>query len=202
MSLKSQRGSPSPRVARRRARTRERILKEAGRLFSTHGIDAVTLADIAEAADVSRGNLYSHFDSKQELVHSIYAPVFGYASEQLDELTGAPPAQAIEGIVRIHFKMWRDFPGALSIAHQLHGTPIGDHAAEDNTYLHTTLDVFQRAAHENLLRVEPALAIKVFHAVAVPLLELCLEASDPEEFFVESMLKLLLRASDVASQQS
>jgi AcrR family transcriptional regulator len=191
MSTKRQEHSLSPRVARRRARARERILTAAARLFSTHGIDGVTLADVADEADVSRGNLYSHFGGKQELLHFICQPMFTYAAEQFQRLSSWPPAQAIEGIVRIHWTIWQEFPGALSVAHQLQDTSMGDSA--HTAHLQDAMRIFQQAAGENLLRVEPALAIKMFNAVAVPLLELCQEAPDPDELFVESMLRLLLR---------
>jgi TetR/AcrR family transcriptional regulator len=53
----------SPRVSRRRARTRSRILDVAERLFST-GYQNVTMEELAEAADVSVGSLYVHFGNK------------------------------------------------------------------------------------------------------------------------------------------
>ena len=218
-SDKLQQSHPSPRVARRRAKTRERILTMAGKLFATHGIDGVTLTDIADAADVSRGNLYSHFDSKQALLDAIIEPMGAYAMEQFHSLPELPPAQAIEGLLRAHATMWREIPGALSVAHQFHGVltaestpthtphmqrtpdalPVGHEvydALKESTHATSPQDftwIFQQAADEGLLRFEPALTIKIFNNIAVPLLELCQEAPDPDDVFVESMLRLLLR---------
>ena len=56
------------RVARRRAEARRRILEAAERLFLERGIDAVTVDDIAEAADIARRSFYHHFESKHEVL--------------------------------------------------------------------------------------------------------------------------------------
>jgi AcrR family transcriptional regulator len=47
---------------------RERILAEAGELFYRHGIRAVGVDAIAEAAGTNKMTLYRHFSSKDELV--------------------------------------------------------------------------------------------------------------------------------------
>jgi AcrR family transcriptional regulator len=47
---------------------RERILAVAGELFYRHGIRAVGVEAIAEAAGTNKMTLYRHFDSKDELV--------------------------------------------------------------------------------------------------------------------------------------
>jgi len=47
---------------------RERILAAAGELFYRHGIRAVGVEAIAEAAGTNKMTLYRHFDSKDELV--------------------------------------------------------------------------------------------------------------------------------------
>src|SRR5258707_15523612 len=47
---------------------RARILAAAGDLFYRHGIRAVGVEAIAEAAGTNKMTLYRHFDSKDELV--------------------------------------------------------------------------------------------------------------------------------------
>jgi len=47
---------------------RQRILTAAGELFYRHGIRAVGVESIAEAAGTNKMTLYRHFDSKDELV--------------------------------------------------------------------------------------------------------------------------------------
>lgn len=191
--MKNQESSSSPRVARRRARIRERILSTAASLFAAHGVDHVTLTDITDEADVSRGNLYSHFDSKEELVHAICQPAMEYSMEQIRRLDGLPPTEAIEGILRVHAEVGRKFPGALLVMYQLKDMTTEEMVSGHERHSHNDLTVFRQAADMNLLRMEPELAIKVVDTIGIPLLELAQEAPDPDAFFVESMLRLLLK---------
>jgi AcrR family transcriptional regulator len=52
---------------RKKAQTRQAILGAAKRLFDARGYDQVTVAEIAEAADVSVKTLFSYFRSKEDL---------------------------------------------------------------------------------------------------------------------------------------
>jgi AcrR family transcriptional regulator len=47
------------------------ILEAAVQLFSKNGFDGVSMRDIAEAAGVSKSNIYHHFKSKRVLYRSI-----------------------------------------------------------------------------------------------------------------------------------
>ena len=57
-----------PLRARKRALTREAILSAAERLFEDRGFDNVTVAEIADAANVSVKTLFVYFRSKEDLV--------------------------------------------------------------------------------------------------------------------------------------
>lgn len=50
-----------------------RILAAARELFSTHAFEAVTMRDIAKAADVTHGLVHHYFGSKEQLVSVIFA---------------------------------------------------------------------------------------------------------------------------------
>lgn len=51
-----------------KARTRERLLDEARRLFRENGYGATSLEQIAEAAGLTKGAIYGHFSSKEDLL--------------------------------------------------------------------------------------------------------------------------------------
>jgi AcrR family transcriptional regulator len=51
-------------------RTRQRLLAEAQRLFRERGYAATSLEQIAEAAEVTKGAIYGHFASKEDLLLS------------------------------------------------------------------------------------------------------------------------------------
>jgi AcrR family transcriptional regulator len=52
----------------RKADTRERLLAAAAQLFADHGIDAVSVDVVAEAAGRTSGAVYDHFGSKQGML--------------------------------------------------------------------------------------------------------------------------------------
>ncbi len=71
MSTSAQsRSHPAARTglrARKKAVTRQAISDEATRLFLERGFEAVTLAEVAEAAGVSVKTIFNYFGSKEEL---------------------------------------------------------------------------------------------------------------------------------------
>ena len=67
--------------------TRERLLGEARRLFRERGYAATSLEQIAEAASVTKGAIYGHFSSKEDLLISAIeaAPIPAWATELNDQ---------------------------------------------------------------------------------------------------------------------
>jgi AcrR family transcriptional regulator len=63
---------PVARVTRAESKelTRQRLLEQAQRLFRERGYAATSLEQIAEAAEVTKGAIYGHFASKEDLMVS------------------------------------------------------------------------------------------------------------------------------------
>lgn len=57
----------------RLATKRDEIIRVARRLFAQQGVKATTVRDIAQAAGVTEGALYRHFDSKEDLARYLFA---------------------------------------------------------------------------------------------------------------------------------
>src|SRR5215218_7645277 len=55
---------------RKKQRTREAIAAAAMELFAERGFDAVTVADVARAADVATATVFNYFPRKEDLVYS------------------------------------------------------------------------------------------------------------------------------------
>ena len=52
--------------------TKQRILREALRLFSQKGYDAVSVEQIADAVGIKAPSLYKHYKSKQDIFNAIF----------------------------------------------------------------------------------------------------------------------------------
>jgi AcrR family transcriptional regulator len=59
------------RTLRKRERTRGELLAAAERLVAVHGLDAISIDDITEEADVAKGTFYTHFEDKDHLASAI-----------------------------------------------------------------------------------------------------------------------------------
>jgi len=60
-----------PRTQRKRERTRGELVAAAEHLVAARGLDAVSIDDIVEAADVAKGTFYTHFADKNDLAIAI-----------------------------------------------------------------------------------------------------------------------------------
>jgi AcrR family transcriptional regulator len=55
----------------RRARTRAQLLEAAARVYAEKGVDAATLDEVAEEAGFTKGAVYDHFGSKENLLFAL-----------------------------------------------------------------------------------------------------------------------------------
>ena len=60
-----------PRAVRKRARTRGELVAAAEQLVAKRGLDAISIDEITEAADVAKGTFYTHFADKGDLAAAI-----------------------------------------------------------------------------------------------------------------------------------
>ena len=83
------------RVALRQERNREALVRAGYVVMSEKGIDAATMQEIAELADVGAGTVYSYFRSKEELAISVIERVMHDLAVRIAEVGAsfADPAQ-------------------------------------------------------------------------------------------------------------
>ena len=86
---------PRGRVAIRQQRNREALVQAGYRVMSEKGIDAATMQEIADLADVGAGTVYSYFRSKDELAVSVIERVMHNLALRIEKVTDtfADPAQ-------------------------------------------------------------------------------------------------------------
>jgi AcrR family transcriptional regulator len=84
---------------RKKEQTRQRIAAVALRLFAERGFDAVTVNEIAEAAEVAKATLFSYFPTKESLV------LHGAGGDDLAGITARrPPGQTFLEALRAHYR--------------------------------------------------------------------------------------------------
>jgi AcrR family transcriptional regulator len=71
---------------RRRQRTRETILAAADRVFRRKGVDAATVSDVTEDADVAYGTFYNHFKTMDDVVAALAAETLLRVADRTDAI--------------------------------------------------------------------------------------------------------------------
>jgi AcrR family transcriptional regulator len=86
---------PRGRVAQRQERNREALVLAGYRVMSRKGIDAATMQEIAELADVGAGTVYSYFKSKDELAIAVLERLMRNLALRIEAVTDTfeDPAQ-------------------------------------------------------------------------------------------------------------
>jgi AcrR family transcriptional regulator len=70
--------------------TRERIKREAMRLFVQHGVDAVSMRDIADAVGMKAPSLYAHFRSREDLIGELFFASYAAYGRLLASAAASP----------------------------------------------------------------------------------------------------------------
>jgi AcrR family transcriptional regulator len=83
--------------------SRDRIKREAMRLFVEHGVDAVSMRDIAEATGMKAPSLYAHFRSRQALIADLFVASYTEYGRRLAEAAASHTGcrAQVEAMVRV-----------------------------------------------------------------------------------------------------
>jgi AcrR family transcriptional regulator len=87
--------------------SRQEILRTAARLFQQRGYDATSMNDVAAALKLSKGGLYHHFQSKDEILFEI----MNHAMEMTQERVISPvrniadPLERLRALIRLHIEV-------------------------------------------------------------------------------------------------
>ena len=83
--------------------TRDRIVEAADRLFYQRGFEHTSFSDIADTVQISRGNFYYHFKSKDEILDAVINMRLANTQKMLDqwEIEGKQPPDRIRSFINI-----------------------------------------------------------------------------------------------------
>jgi TetR/AcrR family transcriptional repressor of nem operon len=83
--------------------TRDHIVEAADDLFYRQGYEYTSFSDIADAVQISRGNFYYHFKSKDEILDAVINARLANTRKMLEqwEIEGTKPADRIRSFIHI-----------------------------------------------------------------------------------------------------
>jgi AcrR family transcriptional regulator len=86
---------------------RQEILRTAARLFQQRGYDATSMNDVAAALKLSKGGLYHHFQSKDEMLFHIMSHAMDITEERvIKAVRGIPaPEERLRMLIRLHIEV-------------------------------------------------------------------------------------------------
>jgi AcrR family transcriptional regulator len=136
---------------------RERILSVASELFYRHGIRAIGVERIAEAAETNKVTLYRHFSSKDELVAEYLRRLAQEAKSSWDRLEVQHPADA-----PAQLRAWLKDMAAHVASGDERGCPLANAAVELPDKDHPArrvIEEFKTAQRERLIQLCAAAAL-------------------------------------------
>jgi AcrR family transcriptional regulator len=160
--------------------SRQEILRTAARLFQQRGYDATSMNDVAAALKLSKGGLYHHFQSKDEILFEI----MNHAMEITQERVLAPvrsiadPEERLRALIRLHMEVVlspRDREITVML-HENHPLPpalrkrINQRKKEYVHFVESLISEFQKNTQKDAQRTRPAKAAVSPRAAAFALL--------------------------------
>jgi AcrR family transcriptional regulator len=86
-----------------RRQTRERLLEAAREVFLKHGIETVSIEEVAEAAGYSRGAFYSNFGSKDDVLCALLDREIESQRQEVEAIVAALPAADLMAKLRQYY---------------------------------------------------------------------------------------------------
>jgi len=116
---------------------RERIIREAIRLFSTKGYNGVSVREIVEAAGITKPTLYYYYQSKKHLFERIILDTLEELRRQLEQAAKQPGPirERVLRICRVHFEFAKSNAEHCQLIHNLS-------FSNESSVLHFDLDAF------------------------------------------------------------
>lgn len=92
---------------------RLKIVNTSARLFDQRGVDAVSMADIADEVGLAKPSLYHYFPSKEEILYSIHLNMINMLLERLEQRmqAEASPDVVLRGVLNDMFDSMDTHPG-------------------------------------------------------------------------------------------
>jgi AcrR family transcriptional regulator len=96
---------------------RRQILDAAVKVFARSGFHTSRVGDIAEEAGVAYGLVYHYFDSKEELLETIFRDTWGQMLARVREVesSGVPASEQLRQVTALLLRTWRRDPDLVRV---------------------------------------------------------------------------------------
>lgn len=103
--------------ADRQADRRRQILEAAVKVFAQKGFHASRVGDIAEEAGIAYGLVYHYFESKEDLLETIFRTTWTEMLARVHEVEQAkvPAAEAVRQVTALILRTWRRDPDLVRV---------------------------------------------------------------------------------------
>jgi AcrR family transcriptional regulator len=86
---------PDSRIERKKDEMQNKIISVAIKLFNQHGLQAVTMEQIAEVTDIAKGTLYNYYPSKDAIINAFLQRTFKeHNTERVAQLQQLPDTRS------------------------------------------------------------------------------------------------------------
>lgn len=94
------------RMQRRARRTRRKLKRAALDVFAEKSVDAATVEEITEKADVGKGTLYQHFADKEEIVLTLVSEAVNHLIKAIRSYETEPETleEMLEHLLNAHYR--------------------------------------------------------------------------------------------------
>ncbi|MCX5330460.1 TetR/AcrR family transcriptional regulator [Streptomyces sp. NBC_00140] len=195
---------PRNRFERRRAETRQALIRAARQILAESGDTSASIQAIAERADVGFGSFYNHFESKTELFDAAVVDALEEFGQTFDErLTGIDdPAELVAAGFRLSTRMADSHPELMQV---LRRRGLGYLHSENGLASRALRDLQVGMASGRFTTVEPVVALSALGGTLLSLLELRftrpeLDGDEAASNLAEMVLRMLGLAPEDARE--
>jgi TetR/AcrR family transcriptional regulator, fatty acid metabolism regulator protein len=133
-----------PARADRQADRRRQILAAAVKVFAEKGFHACRVGDVAEEAGVAYGLVYHYFESKEDLLETIFRTTWTEMLARVNEVEEArvPAAEAVRQVTALLLRTWRRDPDLVRVL--VREVTRNQHVQEEVEELTQAMDALER----------------------------------------------------------
>jgi AcrR family transcriptional regulator len=155
--------------ADRQADRRRQILEAAVKVFAAKGFHSSRVGDIAEEAGIAYGLVYHYFQSKEDLLETIFRTTWTEMLARVREVeaAGVPASEAVRQVTALLLRTWRRDPDLVRVLVRevTRNQHVQQEIEEISEAMETLEGIIRRGQESGEFRdeLDPKLAAAVFY---------------------------------------